>query len=121
MAEVEVDVWVRATGQTATIRLPDVSAEARQWSDDDAARLLTGMLRAIERTQNPDGEMPPITLRGFSWIVNPVDDGNVVVALEMPMGAAIAGPFAIDEARLTALIERAMAVRPAGSSPPTVH
>ena len=49
-------------------------------------------------------------LRGFSWIVNPYE-GGVLIALEMTLGAAVAGPFAIDKAKLEAMIERVMAAR----------
>ena len=38
---------------------------------------------------------------GSSWIVEPAE-GQVVIAIEIPMGAAIAGPFAIAQADLDA-------------------
>ncbi len=50
---------------------------------------------------------PEVTLRGFSWIVSP-DEGGVLVHLEMQIGTVSAGPFAIDEARLTDMISRVM-------------
>jgi hypothetical protein len=57
-------------------------------------------------------------MRGFSWIVEPAD-GGVVIALEIPMGAAVAGPFDIPQARLDALITKVIAAaRPAR---PVVH
>ena len=46
-------------------------------------------------------------MRGFSWIVSPEEHG-VLVHLEMQMGTASAGPFDIDEARLTEMISRVM-------------
>ena len=48
-----------------------------------------------------------MTLRGFSWIVSP-DEGGVLLHLEMQLGTVSAGPFAIDEARLTDMISRVM-------------
>jgi hypothetical protein len=48
-----------------------------------------------------------VALRGFSWIVEPELD-KVVIAIEIPMGAAIAGPFAIDQAKLDAMITRVL-------------
>jgi len=42
----------------------------------------------------------------------------VVIAIEIPTGAAVAGPFAIEEARLTSMITSAMG-RPSAS--PSVH
>ena len=37
-------------------------------------------------------------LRGFSWIVEPTT-GGVVIAIEIPTGAAVAGPFDIPQQR----------------------
>ena len=51
----------------------------------------------------------PVALRGFSWIVNPYDEGGVVIALEMSLGAIVAGPFNIAERDLTAMIQNVMA------------
>jgi hypothetical protein len=59
-----------------------------------------------------------VALRGFSWIVNPFDNG-VVIALEMSLGAAIAGPFDIAERDLTAMITRVMTA--ARGATETVH
>jgi hypothetical protein len=47
-------------------------------------------------------------LRGFSWIVTPFEAGGVVIALELSLGAAVAGPFEIEERDLTRLIQRAV-------------
>ena len=54
----------------------------------------------------------------YSWIVNPFE-GGVLIAIEMTLGAAVAGPFAIDKARLEAMITRVMAA--SDSAPPVVH
>jgi hypothetical protein len=45
----------------------------------------------------------------------------VVVAIEIPMGAAVAGPFAIGQAELDALIGRVLRAEQATRSPRTVH
>lgn len=102
---IEVDVWVRGTQHATTHAISSVSADAANWNEGDVHRLLTEMLLALERDKNPDGEPPAVTLRGFSWIVSPYEHG-VVVHLEMQMGTASAGPFAIDEQRLVAMIQR---------------
>jgi hypothetical protein len=127
---IEVDVWVRGTNQARTEKLSGLPENAAEWTDTDVRRLLTEMLLALERTQNPGGEPPAVNLRGFSWIVSPDDaipsarpassDGRrgVLVHLEMKMGTASAGPFAIDEASLSEMITRVMAA-PIGAS--TVH
>jgi hypothetical protein len=81
------------------------------------------MLRALDRAKNPDTEPDrPVALRGFSWIVNPFETGGVVIALEMTLGAVVAGPFDISESTLSGLIERAMAAdRAAFAGSRTIH
>jgi hypothetical protein len=48
-------------------------------------------------------------MRGFSWIVNPFESGGVVIALELSLGAVVAGPFDIAESDLSQMIQRVMA------------
>jgi hypothetical protein len=67
------------------------------------------MLRAIDRASRPDASAErPIALRGFSWIVNPFESGGVVIAIEMTLGAVVAGPFDVPESVLTGLIQKAI-------------
>ena len=61
-----------------------------------------------------------MALRGLSWIVNPYEDGGVLIAIEITMGAAIAGPFDIDQSALETMITRVLA-RPAAPSSETIH
>lgn len=114
---IDVDVWVRGTNHARTEPLSGVPGDPSVWTDNDVRTLLTEMLLALERVQNPGGEPPPVALRGFSWIVSPEQDG-VLVHLEMKMGTASAGPFAIGEPALTAMIAR---VIEAPASAGTVH
>jgi hypothetical protein len=100
-----------------TVRVDSVTADSGSWTDADVRELLRAMLLAMERLKNPGGEPPPISFRGFSWIVSPYDAG-VVLHLEMQIGTASAGPFAIDEARLTGMVSRVMA---AADQPARVH
>jgi hypothetical protein len=62
-------------------------------------------------------------MRGFSWIVNPYDGGGVVIAIELSLGAVIAGPFDVGERDLTAMIQRVMAAERAAmpTAGTTVH
>jgi hypothetical protein len=62
-------------------------------------------------------------MRGFSWIVNPYDGGGVVIAIELSLGAVIAGPFDVAERDLTAMIQRVMAAERAAmpTAGTTVH
>lgn len=115
---IEADVWLRGTAEAQAAQLTGIPDDPESWTDSDVKTLLTEMLLALERARNPDGARPPVTLRGFSWIVSAAADG-VLVHLDLPLGTASAGPFAIDEPRLTALITRALA--PIGDAAPTVH
>ncbi len=103
----DVDVWVRGRQDAITCTIEGVPENAGQWTEGDVRSLLEQMLIALERAKNPDGDPPPISLRGFSWIVS-AEKSGVLVHLEMQMGTVSAGPFAIAEARLTELIARAM-------------
>lgn len=114
---IEIDVWVRGTSHAVTQSIDAVPADPGTWTDADVGALLTEMLLALEREKNPGGPTPPVTLRGFNWIVSPYESGGVLVHLEMQMGSASAGPFAIDEPTLTAMIRRVMNVTPSA----TVH
>lgn len=115
-AAIEVDVWVRGTEHATTRTISGVSLPADAWRDSDVHRLLSEMLLALEREKNPGGEAPPVTLRGFSWIVSPDATGGVLVHLEMQMGSASAGPFHIDEDRLTRMIQRVIEQPPPAQS-----
>ena len=105
---IEVDVWVRGTPNVKTRTIDGLPPDPETWIEDDVRRLLSEMLLAIERQQNPGGDPPPVTLRGVSWIVSPYDGGGVVLHIEMQMGTASAGPIPINEPRLTALVSKAV-------------
>jgi hypothetical protein len=105
---VEVDVWVRGTLHAETYQIESLPPDPNDWNEGDVRRLLSEMLIALDREKNPGGERPTVNLRGFSWIVSPYA-GGVLVHLETLMGTASAGPLAIDEERLTALLTRVMA------------
>lgn len=107
---VEVDVWVRGTLEAETCEIHSLPDDPNEWDEQDVRLLISEMLLALERQKNPGGEPPPVTLRGFSWIVSPYESG-VLVHLEMQMGTASAGPLHIDEARLTTMMTRVMAAQ----------
>ena len=112
MDHIEMDVWVRGNQHATTRRVMSIPGDPSNWTDDDVRALLVEMLLAIDREKNPDGDPPPVTLRGFSWIVSPYEGAGVVLHLEMPMGTASAGPFRIDADRLTSLVARVMSAAP---------
>ena len=118
---VEVVLRDRDAAIVETIESPDA---ARDWTEFEAEDVLRNILRAIDRAQNPDAPGDrPVVLRGFSWIVEP-SDGGVVIAIEIPMGAAVAGPFDADQKTLDALITRALKRQVSIADPPptaTIH
>ena len=118
--EFQVDVWVRGEHHATTQAIGPVPREPSGWTDGDIVVVLEGMLRALELAKDPSAPPDrPLSLRGFSWIVNPFETGGVVIALEMTLGAVVAGPFDVTEGALSAKIERVMAAeRPAAQ---TVH
>ena len=99
----------------------DVPPPAR-WDDEHVRDVLVEILRAVDRAENPKTAGDRIIiLRGFSWIVEP-NGTDVVIAIEIPMGAAVAGPFTADQADLTARITRVLAMeRQLTGAPSTVH
>ena len=114
--KIPVDVWLRGTDVAQTTSFDGPARPPAEWTDEDVQRVLGGMLRAMHRQKHPDGEEGTIALRSLSWIVNPYEEGGVVIAIEITLGAAIAGPFDVDQASLEALITRALAPRGAPTS-----
>jgi len=106
---VPVDVWLRGQHVATTASFEGVAREPTAWTDDDVQVVLEGMLQAMHRLKHPNDARPPsIALRGLSWIVNPFEEGGVVIAIEIAMGAAIAGPFDIDQRALEAMVARVL-------------
>jgi hypothetical protein len=117
---VSVDVVLRGTNVAKTETIEGIPRAPEAWTDEDVRMLLEGMVRAMDRQRRPGEEDRPIVLRGLSWIVNPYDEGGVVLAVEITLGAAVAGPFAIDKARLEQMVTRILA-QPDFPPATTVH
>jgi hypothetical protein len=115
--DVSVDVWLRGQDFATTRSISGVPREPRAWTDDDVRTVLHGMLLEMHRLKHPDEAEASIALRGLSWIVNPYEDGGVLIAIEITMGAAIAGPFDIDQVALESMIARVLMQPP----PPRSH
>jgi hypothetical protein len=115
---IDVDVWLRGNNFATTESFTGVTREPGAWTDDDVRLVLEGMLQVMHRLKHPDDEERVIALRGLSWIVNPFEAGGVVIAIEISMGAAIAGPFEIDKSALEMMITRVLVGPP---STTTVH
>jgi hypothetical protein len=91
------------------------------WDDAAVRELLVEVLRAIGRAADPTASADrTIVLRGFSWIVEPYED-QVVIAIEIPTGAAVAGPLAIGHAELDQMIARVLRAEHRPTPPDSVH
>lgn len=118
---IHVDVWLRGQDFATTQSIEGVAGEPKAWTDEDVRLILEGMLQAMHQLKHPaDTDRPPIALRGLSWIVNPYEEGGVVIAIEITMGAAVAGPFDVDKATLEEMIARVLA-RPASPQSSAIH
>ena len=115
-----VDVWLRGQDVATTAPIDGVVREPREWTDEDVRAVLEGMLLAMHRLKHPGEFRRSVSLRGLSWIVNAYEEGGVVLALEITMGAAVAGPFDIDKARLEAMVTRVLSA-PVAPASGTVH
>jgi len=116
---IPVDIWIRGTDFATTKQIDTVSREPGAWTDDDVRAILEGMLHAMDEARHPGQANRVAALRGFSWIVNPFE-GGVLVAIEMTLGAAVAGPFTIEKTRLEDMITRVLAASN-GGPPAVVH
>jgi predicted lipid carrier protein YhbT len=107
----DVEIVLRERNFAVTEHLQHAT-EPRAWTERDVESVLKEILLAIDRAKHPEATDRYVALRGFSWIVEPVD-GGVVIAMEIPTGAAVAGPFDIEQSRLDEMITRVLAsVRP---------
>ena len=114
----DIEIVLRDRDTAIAERLEHDGSNPSDWTELDVDAVLKSMLLAIDRAKNPGSSERHVALRGFSWIVEPTD-GGVVIALEIPMGAAVAGPFDIPQQRLDSLISRAIAT--AGPPRTVIH
>ena len=113
-----VEVVLRERDYAVTEQVHHAGNEPSSWTELDVEGVLKSMLLAIDRVKNPGTEPKRVALRGFSWIVEPTT-GGVVIAMEITSGAAVAGPFAIDQPRLDTMITRVLEA--ARGPKPVVH
>ena len=115
---IELEIWLRSDQHASIKTIFPVVGDPATWSDDEIETVLTAMLRAIHQEQTPtataDGS---IALRGFSWIVNDYE-GGVLIALELSIGAVVAGPFPVAAEVLTKKIDRVMSLHRPSYVPP---
>ena len=117
----DVEIVLRERDYAVTEQIPAPGAGRRtpaEWDDSDVEQVLKDILLAIDRARDPHSAQTFVALRGFSWIVEPTAEG-VVIAIEIPMGAAVAGPFQADQATLDRSIRRVLAA--ASPYKPVIH
>ena len=103
-----VEIVLKGQDVAVTETLSIAHGEPASWNDAAVRDALVEIIRAIDRAQNPAAPRNrAVVLQGFSWIVEPVGD-QVVIAIEIPMGAAVAGPFSVGQAELDAIITRVL-------------
>ena len=116
-----VEVVLKGSDAAVTEAVSVAHGEPGSWNDLAVRDVLVAILRAIDQVQNPETAAGRVVaLRGFSWIVEPEGD-QVVIAIEIPMGAAVAGPFTIGQTALDAMISRVLRAERQLTSPETVH
>lgn len=113
---VPVEICLKGDDFATNESIAGITREPRAWTDADVRLVLEGMLQAMHRRKHPGASGQSIALRGISWIVNPYESGGVVLAIEITLGVAVAGPFDIDQARLEAMIGRVLVSSATGSS-----
>jgi hypothetical protein len=113
-----VEIVLRERDFAVTEQIHHVGNDPSRWTELDVEGVLKSMLLAIDRVKNPGEDPRHVSLRGFSWIVEPTT-GGVVIAMEISSGAAVAGPFEIEQPRLDGLITRVLAE--ARGPKPVIH
>src|SRR5215208_7171222 len=118
MMTFDIEIVLRESDRAIAGQIVHSGNDPAAWTELDVQHVLKAMLRAIHEAKHPDSDARFVALRGFSWIVEPAS-GGVVIALEIPTGAAVAGPFDIAQPKLDALIRHVLA----GAAPdrPVVH
>jgi hypothetical protein len=116
-----VEVVLKGQDAAATEQVTVPYGEPATWDDAAVREVLVAIIRTIDKVQNPaNAEGRAVILQGFSWIVEPVGN-QVVIAIEIPMGAAVAGPFSVGQQELDAIIARVLRTERKFLAPETVH
>ena len=103
-----VEVLLKGADEVVEEVITREGPEPRGWTDEDVRDVLQLTLLSFDRAQNPDAEERNIALRGLSWIVKEVPTG-VIIAIEIPSGAVVAGPFETDVELLSQSVTRVLA------------
>jgi hypothetical protein len=121
--QLEIEIWLRGNDFATTEIVEMAIASPEGWTDGDVRILLEELLRAIDRAKHPDADPHrPVALRGFNWIVSPFESRGLLVSVEIQLGAAAVGPFAVNQAELEQMITRVVSEARGGQvQRPSVH
>ena len=112
----EIEIMLRENHHVFTETLTHDGNEPRRWTDADVRAVMTSILAAVRQVKDgAEDQRSTVALRGVSWIVSPHKNG-VVIAVDIPSGQAVAGPFDIDDETLNAILARVMTPAAEGSS-----
>ena len=116
-----VEIVLKGRDVAVTESIVVVHGAPETWNEAAVHDVLVEVLRAIDRAQNPNAPRDrAVSLTGFSWIVEPAD-GRVILAIEIPTGAAVAGPFDVAQERLDTLVGNVLRLERQKVSPQVVH
>ncbi len=110
---VPVEVCLKGDDYATNESIAGIAREPRAWTDADVRLVLEGMLQAHASPQAPRRARSD---RRAAWLQ--LDRESVreraawCIAIEITLGAAVAGPFDIDQARLEAMIARVLVSSP---------
>ena len=121
MTSFDVEIVLKGRDFAVKENLHISHGEPSTWDEGAVYDALVEILRAIDRAQNPNAPRDrAVTLTGFSWIVEPMGE-DVVLAMEIPMGAAVAGPFHVPQGKLEAMIGNVIRLERHKATPTTIH
>jgi len=118
-----VDIMLKGREKAVVESIEVEHGEPATWGEEAVRDVLIAVLRAIAEVEDPEtARVKQVVLHGFSWIVEPTSEGQVVIAIEIPMGAAVAGPFKMGQQELDALVGRVLRAERANMvSVTTIH
>ena len=107
MMTFDVEVLLRVTTDVVAETVTYDGPEPADWTDADVREVLLSTMRVFGRAKRDGADGDDVSLRGLSWIVTDADAG-VAIAIEIPSGAVVAGPFELPADELTQMIARAI-------------
>ena len=105
MMTFDVEVLLKGANDVVAETVTYDGPEPADWTDADVREVLLSIMRVFGRAKRDGADGDDVSLRGLSWIVTDADAG-VAIAIEIPSGAVVAGPFELPADELTQMIAR---------------